>query len=262
MMRSFFFILILSFSSFIQAQDLDVELVKQISNPKNIQFASYDHLGDFYLVKNNQITKQVNDKTYNYSNLLYGEVTSVDIRNPFQVLLFYKDFQSFVVLDNQLNEIQNINFSVHFPELDVISVSAANKNFYWVFDGISKRIFLFDVGQNFLKPISVPIEKQFHDWNSNANSFFIEADQKIYSYDIYGKVSERSIADSFEKIDLISPSTFVTQNNQELFYHNLDLNQKIKINLNQKRVNSFEVLNENLTIFTDIELNIYKLKLP
>lgn len=261
-MNKLFFILFLSFSSFFQAQNLDVELVKSISNSKGIQFASFDHLGDFYLVKSNQLTKQTKEKSYNYSNLLYGEVTSIDIRNPFQILVFYKDFQSFVILDNQLNEIQNVNFSIRFPELDVISVSASNKNQYWVLDGISRRIFLFDGGQNILKPISVPIEKKFHNWNSNANSFFLESNQIIYTFDIYGKVSQNPFSTKFDKIDLISSTTFISQYNQDLFYHNLDLNQNLKINLKDNNIVSFEVNNEILTIFTDTDINIYKLKLP
>lgn len=261
-MHKIFFILFLSFSSLIQAQDLDVELVKNISNSKGIQFASFDHLDDFYLVNNNQITKQTKDKKYNYSNLLYGEISSIDIRNPFQILVFYKDFQSFVVLDNQLNEILNFNFSAQFPELDVISVSASNKNFYWVLDGISRRIFLYDAGQNILKPVSVPFENKFFDWNSNANSFFIESNHIIYTYDIYGKVTQMSFSIEFDKIDLISPTNFITLTDQDLFYHNLDTKQNLKINLRNDKLNSFEINNGFLTIFTDTEINIYKLKLP
>ncbi len=261
-MHKFFIILFLSFSSLIQAQDLDVELVKSIPNSKGIQFASFDHLDDFYLVKNNQLTKQTKEKSYNYSNLLYGEVTSIDIRNPFQILVFYKDFQSFVVLDNQLNEISNVNFSVQFPELDVISVSASNKNQYWVLDGISRRIFIFDAGQNILKPVSVPFENKFSDWNSNANSFFIESNQIIYTFDIYGKVSQNPFSTKFDKIDLISSTTFISQYSQDLFYHNLDSNQNLKINLKNNNIVSFQINNEILTIFTDTEINIYKLKLP
>jgi len=261
-MRKFFFILFLSFASFIQAQDLDVELLQSLPNQNAIQFASYDHLGEFYLVKNNQITKQKKDKKYNYSNLLYGEITSIDIRNPFQILVFYRDFQSFVVLDNQLNEILNVNFSNHFSELDVISVSASNKNFYWVLDGISRRIFLFDAGQNSLKAVSVPFENKFSDWNSNANSFFIESNHIIYTYDIYGKVSQMPFSTQFEKIDLLSPSAFISQTNQELFYHNLVSNQNLKINLPNNNIVSFEINNEILTIFTDTDINIYKLKTP
>lgn len=261
-MYKIIFILFLGFSSAIQAQELDVELLKNIPNKKSIQFASYDHLGAFYLISNNQISKQFEDKTYNYNNLLYGEITWIDIRNPFQILVFYKNFQSFVVLNNQLNEIQNINFTINYPELDVRIVSASNKNYYWVFDEVSKRIFIYDVGQNYLKPISVPIEFTFDDWNSNANSFFIEANNTIYSYDIYGKVSEVSFSTAFNKVDLVSASTFVTEYQLDLFYHNLKSEQSLKINLPKKSINSFEVINEILTIFTDSEINIYKLKLP
>lgn len=261
-MRKLFFIIIFCFTSFIQAQELDVELLQSLPNQNAIQFASYDHLGDFYLVKNNQITKQAKDKRFNYNNLLYGEISSIDIRNPFQILVFYKDFQSFVVLDNQLNEILNANFSIQFPELDVTSVSASNKNFYWVLDGISKRIFLFDAGQNSLKPVSVPFENKFSDWNSNANSFFIESNHIIYTYDIYGKVSQIPFSIQFEKIDLISPSAFIYQIKQDLYYKNLELKQNLKINLPNNNILSFEINNEILTIFTDTDINIYKLKTP
>lgn len=261
-MYKIFCILFLSFSSFVQAQNLDVELIKELPNSKAIQFATFDHLGDFYLIQNNQITKQTKEKSFNYSNLLYGEISSIDIRNPFQFLVFYKDFQSFVVLDNRLNEILNVNFSIQFPELDVISVSASNKNNFWILDEVSKRLFLYDASQNSLKPISVPIERKIKEWNSNANSFFIEADRNMYSYDIYGKVNQKTISFQFDKISLISPSACITQTNQDLFYHNLDSKQNSKINLENTKPFSFEINNEILTIFTDTKINIYKLKLP
>lgn len=261
-MLKLYIILFLSLSSIVKAQNIDVALLETIENTKDIQFVSRDHLGDFYLVKNNQITKKTADKSYNYSNLLYGEISSIDIRNPLQILVYYKNFQSFVILDNQLNEIQNTNLSVHFPELDVAFVSASIKNSYWIYDAISQKILLFDIGRNVLKNVSVSLEKSFTFWNSNANSFFYVADNNLFVYDIYGKLTHTEITQPFEKLILIEPTIFIVQNQSNLYYNNTISKQNLKINLPQKSFNSFEYSNEILTIFTDTEIYIYKLKIP
>lgn len=261
-MHKLIFILFLSLTSFIRAQDLNAELIQTLPNNKTIQFVSQDHLGNVYLLENNQITKKTLEKTYHYSNLLYGEITSIDTRNPMQVLVFYKDFQTFVLLDNQLNEVQNVNLTVLFPELDVRLVSASIKNTYWIFDSISQKIFLFNISKNELKQVSNPLDNSFKFWNSNANHFFFESENQIHVFDIYGKMTSSSIKITYDQLFPIEPSQFIIKDKADLFYINNITNHKTKINRTEKSFNSFHYTNDILTIFTDSEIYIYKLKTP
>ena len=65
-----------------------------------------DNLGNAYLIKGHEIFKYLpNGKLFNrYSNLMLGNITSVDATNPLKLLLFYRDFSKIQFLDNQLAE--------------------------------------------------------------------------------------------------------------------------------------------------------------
>lgn len=53
----------------------------------------------FYIKKNNT-------QLWQYKNLSLGKITKIDLQNPLKIVLFYEGFNSVILLDNQLNEIQ------------------------------------------------------------------------------------------------------------------------------------------------------------
>ena len=57
----------------------------------------------FYKTKDHQ--------SLEYKNISLGKITKVDLQNPLKIVLFYENFNTAVLLDNQLNETQKINFS-------------------------------------------------------------------------------------------------------------------------------------------------------
>ena len=67
---------------------------------------SYDN---FYLIKNS-IVKKTSESTFTYNNIDLGELYKIDLFNPLQIKLFYKDQNSIVILDNKLSEIKKVNF--------------------------------------------------------------------------------------------------------------------------------------------------------
>ena len=74
-------------------------------------FKGFDGLGNEYFVKNNVFMKQSETESWEYKNVALGKISAVDIINPLKIVLFYEDFNSVVLLDNQLNKMTEINFS-------------------------------------------------------------------------------------------------------------------------------------------------------
>ena len=70
----------------------------------------------------------MNDKVLNYSNFLYGNISSVDITNPLKIVVFYKDFNIVVLLDSQLNETDVIQLPY-----DVSFAAKGTANHLWLF---------------------------------------------------------------------------------------------------------------------------------
>ncbi len=69
-------------------------------------YFTLDNLGNYYLIKDGEIIKYLANGKYfsRYSNKKLGTITSVDATNALRIMLFYKDQQQVVFLDNQLSQ--------------------------------------------------------------------------------------------------------------------------------------------------------------
>ena len=121
-----------------------------------------------------------------YSNKNLGTPTYIDAANPMKILVFYPDFNSFVLLDNKL------------AELNVIRLNGREKNYLpaaicreeesdniWLYDELSRKLIRLDEKGNataqseafdamFEEPV-VPFQLIFHD-------------QSLYLMDTAGKI--------------------------------------------------------------------------
>ncbi len=119
-------------------------LIKSI--PANVTFFTCDILGNLYVVQKKTLTKyDVNGNILNsYDNKNLGEITSVDVSNPLKILVYYKDFNQLVFLDNTLS----ISGSpILLEELGIAQSSyscTSYGNAFWVFDNTVSRLIRFD----------------------------------------------------------------------------------------------------------------------
>jgi len=63
-----------------------------------------DHLGQFYMFDDKQITKydQKGNRVCSYSNNQLGSISHADVSDPLRIMLFYRDFNKLVFLDKNL----------------------------------------------------------------------------------------------------------------------------------------------------------------
>ena len=109
------------------------------NSEQKIDSIGVDILDASYVVFNNVLIKNSNNKTLSYENISLGEVSSVDIINSQEIVLFYQDFNTVIILDNQLNLIQTISFQK--------TISFAKKgiaNTLWIFNTDENKLELYD----------------------------------------------------------------------------------------------------------------------
>jgi hypothetical protein len=105
-----------------------------------------DNLGNVYTVKNEELCKFLpNGKLHaRYSNLRLGNISFVDVSNPLKILLYYRDFQQIVFLDNQLsvnsNPVSLERLGLEQAELVCIS----NNNSFWVYNKQNNELLRYD----------------------------------------------------------------------------------------------------------------------
>ena len=83
---------------------------------------------------------------FDYANTILGAPTIVDVTNPLQLVLFYEDYQTVVLLDRTLSEITTLDLRA-IPDLQrVTTAGRAYNDQLWVYDGWDRRLKLLDVG--------------------------------------------------------------------------------------------------------------------
>lgn len=130
------------------AQDQSIaryQLFTQI--PVVSKFFTTDPLQQVYAVTpNNTVIKFVPSPTtqsyqeqYRFSNNTLGELGYVDVTDPFNLLLYYPDYQIIVTLDRTLNQTGSFNL-IDVGVVQARAVGMSNDGNIWVYDEVSFQL--------------------------------------------------------------------------------------------------------------------------
>lgn len=124
------------------AQPSDVASSLQDLIPGKYSYFTTDKLKRIYAVNtaNELIQFDSNGKElFRYNNNTLGELTYIDTSNPFNLLLFYPEFQTIITLDRTLNPIAELNLLT--TEVgDAAAVALSNDNQLWIYDAASLQL--------------------------------------------------------------------------------------------------------------------------
>lgn len=115
-------------------------LDKQLAT--SARFFTTDQLQQCYLVtSNNEVIKHSNegDILFRFNNNRLGELHFIDATDPFNLLLYYPDYLTVILLDRTLSQTGEYNLY----ELDVVEVRAvglANDNNLWIYDDVAFKV--------------------------------------------------------------------------------------------------------------------------
>lgn len=251
-----FFILLLSSSviaqvsvtaKFISKEELKVDRIVDI-----------DNFGTTYYINNSTFYLQTKNKTINYSNVQLGKITSANAFNPLKINLFYKDFNSVIVLDNRLAEIVKVDFNFLQPFRNLTHVSTANNNAVWLFDQNTQQLELFDYISRKTIAKTLPIDDTIIDITSNYNFCWLISNAFIYAYNYFGSLIYKIPNNGYTSIKVSHENLFLLKENQ-LFYKAKNTNKVEAIKLPQLLINQFLVTNETLYIYDHEFLYQYQL---
>jgi len=148
MMRMFSILLILLFV----LNDLQTDY--KLSGTLKIQGDQFysDPIGHLYIIRGNRIQK-FNDyleKLADYTNVYLGNITSVDVSDPLRILVYYKEFNQIVWLDNYLLELRSpIRLDDLFIDQAELVCSSSHGGF-WIYNSLKKQIQYFDANLRFI----------------------------------------------------------------------------------------------------------------
>lgn len=223
-------------------------------------FVGYDALGASYSITDNVFTKIMGTQQWQYKNPQLGKITKVDLQNPLKIVLFYQDFNTVILVDNQLNETANINLNESLNPIMPTAIGLAAGNRLWIYNSITLRVGLYDYGKRELKNLTVPFNNNVKSYSTRFN-FFLWADEfgNAFECDVYGKIKSFGVLPSFDRLLRLSDASLIYSVHNNLFRYDLNERKTISIEIEEKSFENFTYNDQILSIFTDHRITNYKL---
>jgi hypothetical protein len=227
------------------------------------QFLGYDQFGYYYTIKNNIFSKIKNNETLEYKNISLGKITKVDLLNPLKIVLFYENFNTVILLDNQLNETQKITFSDNAIPIVPTATGIASQNQLWIYNSLNQQIGLYDYLKKDYKTISTSFPESIKYYQSDFNAFYwVDKKNNWYSCDVFGKITTKGEISNFDLIEIINDHQFILSKDSILIVEDIEKSQKFEIEILEKTFKKFCYKDQILSIFTSEGITNYKIIIP
>ena len=219
-----------------------------------------DNFGIIYLVDDkvfHQIDKE-NDLTF--SNTQLGSITSANAFNSLKINLFYKNFNTAIILDNRLAEIYKINFNSIQPYKNVSHISTGYDTTIWIFNTDLQQLELFDYKTSKSRATSLPVQSVVLDIVSNYNFCWLLTNDYLYKYNYFGSMVTKLKNEGFTKLSEDNGNLLIKQGEKLVYL--LKNSEKVRsLPLNELLINQFLLTNETLYIYDSEKLYQFQLKI-
>jgi hypothetical protein len=211
------------------------------------QIVDIDNFGTQYRIQQNVFYKKSNTKSSNYSNVQLGEITSANAFNPLKINVFYKDFNTAIILDNRLAEIFKIDFNTTKPYKSVSHISTGNDNTLWIFNQDTQQLELYDYKANKTRATTLPVQSAILDLKSNFNFCWLLTENYIYKYNYFGSLTQKIKNEGFTAIEEDNGNLVLKKENA-LYFLKKNTEALLEIKIPNLLINQFLLTNETLYI--------------
>lgn len=184
-----------------------------------------DKLGNFYVYSNYELKKYSSEAKllYIHNQLHLGKAYSIDVSDPMQIMLFYKDFNQVVFLDKQLNPLGE---AIELDNLRLSSVGAVCKSkqsSIWIYDSFENELILYAFNKQTitnrykLSVFEPSIQNISYMLESASNLYLNESNKCIWVFDKF--------SNNLQQLPIKTPHAFQVVDGNILFeniYYNVN----------------------------------------
>ena len=223
----------------------------------------YDQFGFYYSIKNNVLFKTNREESFEYKNISLGKPTKIDVQNPLKIMLFYENFNTIILLDNQLSETQKINLSENDVPIMATATGIASGNRLWIYNNLTQEIGLFDYLKNTFQSITPSFQGNLKYYESDFNTFqWMDNSLNWYMCDVFGKITSLGKVADFDQIQVINDHTVLFLKDGKLHLQDIRNNSISPIENVEKSFENFYYKDQILSIFTNQGITNYKITIP
>jgi hypothetical protein len=257
-----FLLLTCNCNSFCQSQNIVPTKLDNIAFDADDLVGS-DGFGNYFYIKNNVFFKKTATALLQYQNIALGKIKKVDLINPLKVTLFYEEFNTVVLLDNQMNEIQKIEFSKNETPIIASAIGMSGQNQLWIYNSLDQQIGLFDIATNSYRSLGVPIKENLLFYQTDFNNFhWIDKQNQWFTCSIFGRTTSNGLLENQHRLQLIENNSVLYFKENTLFLLDRNTNKEYGIKIVENSFENFYYKNQILSIFTNQGITNYKITLP
>lgn len=227
------------------------------------RFLAIDALSNRYYEENGVLFKINTEHIWQYKNLSLGKIVKIDTQNPLKIAVFFEGFNTVVLLDNQLNEIQKIAFIENKNSIIASAIGIAAQNKLWIYDAITQKIGLYNCFNEDFKLVSTSFPGNFKHYESDFNHFqWIDTELKWYSCNLFGEINLIGQVPDFDKIQIINSDLILYSKAEKLYILDFKSNKTQEVQNVDKSFDYFNYKDQILSIFTNRQIKNYKIIVP
>ena len=266
-MIAFLFVLLLSCSTIGYAQEYTFKALKSI--PKTSRWIEVDKMKQLYLIEDaHTLLKYSSDgdllSQFNENSL--GEISYVDVSNPFRILVYYNDYATVLFLDRTLSEIQRHDLSdLDIPEVRALGTASDNNT--WLFDNNTYTLKKIN-SQNEVVAESSDLSLLLTDAldpnrliETNARVYLNSPNLGILVFDVFGNYIKTIEILNLDYFQVYEGQIFYVEDKKFKTYHLLSfLTKEIKMPIIEEKLEQLCIAQERLYIKYANEIDIITLK--
>ena len=252
------FNLLLLFPLVVFSQDIvETKLIKS-SSLKVDQLISVDNFGALYYIENNILYKEFGPQKLNYSNFQLNQISTANAFNPLKLALFYKQFNTVIILDNRLAEIFKIDFNILQPYRNVSLITTGFDNTIWIFNSDLNQLELYDYKVGKSRFVTVPVNSKVMDMTSNYNFCWLLTEKFLFKYNYFGSLLSKTPNNGFTELKEFN-SNIILKKENSLFLLKENQENTVLLKLPDLLIKQFFVTNETLYLYDSQKVHEFKL---
>lgn len=225
----------------------------------NSQKLIIDHLENIYVIEKDNLSLISKPSKKEYQNNYLGNIFSVDISNPLRILIFHKDANQIIFLNNELSIIgEPVNLDkINLPEISVVCSSQING--FWIYNNLNNRV---EFVNNKLKKTHSSIDLSPFI-NSTDDILSIKMEYKhiylnvqntgILVFDMFGTYLKTLPIQNIQSFQVLENSILYTKGKQILMYK-FDTLETLILYQSETTIKYAKIINRKIFILTKNQL--------
>jgi hypothetical protein len=245
----------------------DYTLIKEIKIEANL--LATDKLQNIYIATiENELIKydSKGNELYRYSNFDLGEISHIDASNPFNILLYYEDYQTIEILDRTLTKTAEFDlFNSDAPTVRAVAMS--NDQYIWIYDEVNFKLKKLNTSGDIIfesANLSIIFENDYIPTfvaELGENVYLVAPNKSVYVFDVFGNyINNEPFSIPSAKLQLLQ-NVYVYRKEGVFYIHNPTLGgiytSKLVMPVTKYKVVDAEIRKNQMVILEEEQLKIY-----